>query len=57
MRRSISSGSEPSSVGYFGSSRLPSSISSEQRSAISSEVGTASGHSAKASIISSELFM
>ena len=32
-------------------------MSSEQRSAISSEVGTASGHSAKDSIISSELLM
>jgi hypothetical protein len=32
-------------------------MSSEQRSAISSEVGTASGHSANESAISSELLM
>ena len=32
-------------------------MSNEQRSAISTEFGTASGHSANDSVISSELFM
>ncbi len=51
-RRSIAVGSSPSGVGKRGRRSCPSSISTSQRSAISSVIGTASGQRANDSLIS-----